>query len=216
MNLPDWQIHKEPKIPHNPAFNGLKYLYHYPLPRAMEMLTDPKWTRAIFVREPRERFLSAFLDKAAKKDGYYVDRHCCMNEQGKTNSCGKRASKSLKDFITVVREQCCCDAHWKPQSRRIDQELWPYVNFVGYFDTLHEDGKRLLERLGDSAWDSFGSSGWGTYENQSMFFTSSLAKHRTNAHTKLTEYFNDTHVLSMIEDFYADDYRRFNFSRLSA
>jgi hypothetical protein len=177
------------------------------------MLTNPNWTRAIFVRDPKERFLSAFLDKAAKKKGYYLDRHCCQAEKDKTVSCGKTASRSLHDFITVVRNQCCCDPHWKPQSQRIDPELWQYVNFVGYFDVLAKDGRRMLQRVGRSAWERFGASGWGKFQNESMFFESSHAKHRTSAHTKLAQYFNDSHVTNLVEDFYAGDYKLFNFTR---
>ena len=213
MNLTDWSMHKEPKIPHNPAFNGLRYLYMYPLPQAMEMLTDPRWTRAIFVRDPKERILSAYLDKAAKKEGTYLDRHCCPNEKGKNITCGKRASTSLHNFVTVIQDQCCCDPHWKPQARRIDPELWQYVNFVGYFDSLHEDGKRMLQLVGGSAWETFGASGWGQDQNESMFFESSHAKHRTSAHTKLKLYFNDSLVVTLVEDIYASDYKLFNFSR---
>ena len=213
MNLTDWSTHKEPKIPHNPMFNGLKYLYMYPLPRAIEMLTDPDWTRAIFVREPKERILSAFLDKAAKKEGVYVDRHCCPNEIGRNDSCGKRASTSLHDFMMLIQDHCCCDPHWKPQSRRIDPELWQYVNFVGYFDSLHDDGKRMLQRLGGAAWETFGASGWGQNQNESMFFESSHSNHRTGAHTKAKLYFNDSAVVKLVEDIYASDYDRFNFAR---
>lgn len=214
MNLKDWDLHQEPKIPHDPAYNGLKYLYAYPLPRALDMLTHPNWTRAIFVRDPKERFLSAFLDKAAKKDGLYVDRHCCSHQIGKkTDSCGKKASRSLYDFMMVVRNQCCCDAHWKPQSKRVDPELWQYINFVGYFDSLAADGRRLLERLGGPAWEKFGASGWGQFHNESMFFESSHAKHRTSAHTKLMHYYNDSRVTALVEEFYSKDYERFNFTR---
>lgn len=213
MNLDDWNVHKEPKIPHNPAFNGLEYLYSYPLDRAMEMLTDPKWTRAIFVRDPQERFLSAYLDKAKKKNGIYVDRHCCPTEKNKENSCGAIASRSLVDFIQVVQQKCCCDAHWKPQHRRIDPELWQYINFVGYFDALANDTQRLLERLDDNAWQKFGASGWGDFRNQSMFAKASTAKHRTSARVKLGRYFNESRVISLVEDFYEGDYARFQFQR---
>ena len=50
--------------PHDPNLNGLRYLYHFPIETAHEMMTSPHWTRAIFVRDPKIRFLSAFMDKA--------------------------------------------------------------------------------------------------------------------------------------------------------
>ncbi len=213
MHLKDWDIHQEPKIPHDPKFNGLKYLYHYPLPEALHMLTDPEWMRAIFVRDPKERFLSAFLDKAVKKKGMYIDRHCCISDQNKEDSCGKQASRSLIDFIQVVRQQCCCDPHWKPQSQRIDDNLWDYINFIGYFHNMAADTQKMLQDLGMGAWEAFGASGWGKFQNESIFVESSQAKHRTSARTKLLHYFNDTISEGLIEDFYADDYNRFEFDR---
>lgn len=213
MGLKDWRVHKEPNIPHNPQYNGLKYLYHYPLPTAMHMLTDPNWTRAIFVRDPKERLLSAYLDKAAKKKGAYVDRHCCSSELDKPNSCGKTASRSLLDFVKVIRERCCCDPHWKPQSLRIDEELWDYVNFVGNFDSLATDTRRMLEHVGLGAWKKFGASGWGKFRNESIFVESSTSKHRTSARAKMLQYFNDTITEGMVDGFYADDYKQFHFPR---
>ena len=213
MHLNDWHVHNEPTIPHDPRYNGLTYLYHFPLPQALQMLTDPEWTRAIFVRDPKERFLSAYLDKAAKKNGRYLDRHCCKSDENKDDSCGKRASKSLLDFITVVQGQCCCDPHWKPQSQRIDDELWDYINFVGYFHALAGDTERMLQRVGNNAWAAFGASGWGQFQNESIFIESSTAKHRTSARTKMLQYFNDSTTEVLVEKFYAEDYNRFQFER---
>ena len=64
-------------LPHNPKFNNLNYLYHYSLEEANRMMTDPSWTRAIFVRDPKIRFLSAFLDKAVGNYGSFVANVCC-------------------------------------------------------------------------------------------------------------------------------------------
>ncbi|KAL3918764.1 MAG: hypothetical protein SGARI_007377, partial [Bacillariaceae sp.] len=59
MHINDWRKHAEPNIPHNPKHNGLVYLYPYKMPDALTILTSPEWTRAIFVRDPKERTLSA-------------------------------------------------------------------------------------------------------------------------------------------------------------
>jgi hypothetical protein len=157
--------------------------------------------------------LSAYLDKAANKNGLYVDRHCCRSDMHKENSCGKNASRSLQDFFSIVRERCCCDAHWKKQSWRIDKELWEYVNFVGQFDSLGADTRLMLNRLGLDAWEKFGASGWGEFRNESIFLEDSTSKHRTSARTKMLQYFNDTNIEAMVDEFYAEDYARFNFTR---
>jgi hypothetical protein len=78
----DWRAH-DSHLPHNPLKNGLKYLYDYSPDQADRILMDPSWTRAIFVRDPKERFLSAYLDKVISNDGKYVRVHCCpKNQQG--------------------------------------------------------------------------------------------------------------------------------------
>jgi len=72
----DWQVEND-NLPHSPYTNGLNYLYHYKPAQADLMLTDPSWTRAIFVREPKERLLSAYLDKVVGNHSYYLRKHCC-------------------------------------------------------------------------------------------------------------------------------------------
>jgi hypothetical protein len=167
------------------------------------MLTSPDWTRAVFVRDPKERILSAYLDKAARKDAAYVRHHCC-NSGNTTGDCAKKASKSFKDFIEVVIEMCCCDPHWKPQSQRMGAPLWKYVNFVGRFDYLALDTKRLLETLG--AWTEYGESGWGKHHNESIFGESTGARHKTDAYGKLRRYYNSTEMEALVEEFYRSDY----------
>lgn len=60
--LERWHIHK-------PETNHLTYLRNLSLTRANEIMHDPRWTRVILVRDPIERFASAFLDKCARE--YY-------------------------------------------------------------------------------------------------------------------------------------------------
>jgi len=42
----------------NPNENMLKTLDDYPLWKAQEMMNNPEWTKAVFLREPKERVLS--------------------------------------------------------------------------------------------------------------------------------------------------------------
>jgi hypothetical protein len=202
MGLTDWKVHDEPDIPHNPKKNGLMYLYHYPPTLALAIMTSPRWTRAIFVRDPKERTLSAYLDKGVKKNGIYVTKHCCKKElvAKKMNSnfvtCGERASTSFLSFLKLIQSQCCCDPHWGKQSFRIDTDFRPFINFVGHFDRLQEDAKRLLDDVsaklgGDrNLWEKFGASGWGSHGQDAIFAQSTRAKHQTSAITKLRNYYN--------------------------
>mmetsp|Transcript_21097 Transcript_21097/g.50141 ORF Transcript_21097/g.50141 Transcript_21097/m.50141 type:complete len:571 (-) Transcript_21097:732-2444(-) len=95
MHYDNWR-EENLQLPHYPQYNGIRYLYHYrssskpstdnkglggiltTTPTIDEILTSPLWTRAIFVRDPVERLVSAYLDKAVRDDnGWYVKHHCC-------------------------------------------------------------------------------------------------------------------------------------------
>jgi Sulfotransferase family len=170
----DWNVHND-VLPHQPGANGLNYLYHYTPRQADFMLTDPSWTRAIFVREPKERLLSAYLDKALHNGGKYVKVHCCDVPQlkallqcdiGRDHKGGRAfpppkspqtSLVSFPEFLQTVYPQCM-DPHWRPQAERMPEKYWKYINFVGHMDTVKSDTRRLLEALG--AWKTFGATGW--------------------------------------------------------
>ena len=65
---------------HNEKLNGLKHLFHYNLKTASDMITDPSWTRTIFLRDPKERILSAYLSKVKHSDHY--EKSCCRKFKG--------------------------------------------------------------------------------------------------------------------------------------
>jgi len=86
---------------HQPKRNKLSYLsYRYfNLTYANSMLLDPKWTKALFVRNPHERLVSAYLDKGIRSDE--VTRSCCR----KTRNCWKE-DKSFRHFVYSIMEKC--------------------------------------------------------------------------------------------------------------
>jgi hypothetical protein len=91
MDLPDWNTEEYTNLlPWNPELNGLKDMYDYDQKTASEMMTSPNWTRAIFVRDPKDRFLSAYLDKAVNNPTY-MQTKCCYY----TGKCAKAAKASL-------------------------------------------------------------------------------------------------------------------------
>ena len=64
-------------ILHDPHKNNLTTLMDYPIQEAQSMMNDNEWTKAVFVREPKERILSAFINKFVD-DGYkYFNVKCC-------------------------------------------------------------------------------------------------------------------------------------------
>ncbi|KAG7353254.1 sulfotransferase family protein [Nitzschia inconspicua] len=201
MGYEDWN--KPPFLhPHDPRTNGLSYLGTYDKDKQEEFMTSPEWTRAIFIRDPLERMLSAYLNKGLSEERY-IKRWCCkispketeeerqseLEYLEKTNpSCVPLAPWETQPnvdtftFETFVNEFMfqCNDKHWRPQSQRMYPNNWKFLNFIGRMENLHEDAKKLLQKIG--AWDEFGSNGWGKYENMSMF--ERARSDSTNTHSK--------------------------------
>ena len=205
MGLPDWKIQDGSNmLPHNPFRNGLKYLYDYSPAKANEMMTSPLYTRAVFVRDPKMRFLSAFLDKSLSNNGQYLRNKCCPG-----GKCIENA-QTLEGFLQLA--QSCKDAHWMPQSERVDAKYWKYIDYIGHLETAEEDAKRLLQRIG--AWEAYGKSGWGKHGNTSIFENPADAgDHATWSRWSVWKWYTQA-LERKVEDFYHEDYSSsmFNFT----
>lgn len=200
MGHSNWSIEEyEQMIPWNPELNGLKYLYDYDRETASDMMTSPEWTRAIFVRDPKERFISAYIDKALHNPTYLQDKCCAY-----TGSCLKQAKDSVGGFLHLV--YFCSDAHWRPQHNRMEEKYWPYINFVGHMETLQEDAETLLKQVG--AWKEYGSTGWGVKGDQYVFQAKAGDAgrlHATSAKTQLQSYLT-AELEAAVDEYYAEDY----------
>ena len=215
MGHDDWKMGHLPnneKI-HNPKKNRLTYLSHYNLTKATQMMNDPSYTRAIFVRDPKERLLSAYLDKVFDREGIQIKRHCCKDETNKT-ACWERF-KPFSGFVDLA--QHCPDNHWRPQSQRMERKYLHLLNFVGHLETAAEDAKRLLERIG--AWEQYGASGWGANGDQSIFASKSDVGHVTAnsssiSQSRMTRYYT-SEIEQKVERWFSDDYKipSFNLSK---
>jgi len=173
---------------HDPSKNGLHYLHQYTYEQANMMLTaKDHWTRAILTRNPKERVLSAYLDKGVRHNASYIQRHCGYTIH------------SFQEFVNTTIEQCR-DAHWMPQAYRMEREYWPYVNFVGHLETAAHDMKVLLQHLG-----VYEQYGWGPHGNASMFEIPKSVKHATGANALLKKYYTPTLELQ-VEQVYRVDY----------
>eukprot|EP00537_Pseudo-nitzschia_pungens_P016567 CAMPEP_0172410030 /NCGR_PEP_ID=MMETSP1061-20121228/76671_1 /TAXON_ID=37318 /ORGANISM="Pseudo-nitzschia pungens, Strain cf. pungens" /LENGTH=433 /DNA_ID=CAMNT_0013146199 /DNA_START=830 /DNA_END=2131 /DNA_ORIENTATION=+ len=249
MGHSDWN---HPSVnPHDPSTNGLKYLGQYPPQKQRKFLTSPDWTRAIVVRDPLERVLSAYMDKALhtgpaewkpRVEGAHVKKHCCNsnsnsnnnNNNAKTNPACQR--HPLVPYTTPLTEDnfpfsdfveyfltTCKDAHWKPQHLRLHKGNLKWINFVGHFETIKDDTKRLLERIG--AYEEFGATGWGkrhhhnnnnNNNNTLAIFEKNLANHKTGSGTKVREHYaNASRTERLVLQYYRLDYSSdvFNLTR---
>jgi hypothetical protein len=188
----------------NPVQTNLTYLTDVPPHYAEDLLLDPDWTKAIFVRDPKERVLSAYLNKAVG-EMEYTKGQCCRQDSEQVHAlldCQDPDSLptiSFGDFLQVVVPQCR-DGHWCLQSDLLRPVQWEQVNFVGHFDRLAEDSRRLLEVV--NAWHDYGATGW---PNGGLYAGSSTVQHQTGAHDRMRQYY--TPALEAVADaWYQKDY----------
>lgn len=184
------------KIPHE-KFNkdGMRHLGHYSRDEISTMLTSPDWTRAIFIRDPLERTLSAYLDKGIQdKEGEFVYRRCCNNNNTEEFCSQFPFNKNNFPFETFVDQvlygcKTKWDDHWKPQSTLLHDANWKFINFVGNLDNREADTRLMLEKIG--AYEEFGASGWGTSRNESIFM-SNIARHKSSSKDSISKYYTPT------------------------
>jgi hypothetical protein len=204
-----------------PHVSGRYMMSSYTVAQATQLMNDPTYTRAIFVRDPKERFLSAYLDKGLQTE--YAERHCCKgkrNKKSRRELCTKQL-QTFSGFVNVTRS--CHDPHWLPQSTtgRLEPKYVPLLNFVGHLETAFEDAKRLLQHVG--AWEEHGKTGWGLHGNESIFQSKSYVKHKTSNSTTTTSEASKDRFLARyytpeleeeIEKRFRDDYRTsmYNFT----
>lgn len=210
---------------HNPATNGLVYLRDLPLERATDIMNSNGWTRAIFVRDPKERFLSAFLEKSLGRNGTDIVERCRHQRKRFSDDQRWTLSRTFEGFVNLTRK--CHDDHWRAQSQRmtggnnnddnrpnlkrrnadvaVHSPLWDTLDFVGHMETVAEDAKRLLQRIG--AWDDFGQSGWDNGRaDRSIFQSQDSVGHKTGAAHRLARYYTPQ-LEAEIDRRYANDYQ---------
>lgn len=187
---------------HDPEKNLIKVLHDYEPEVATAMMTSPAWTKAAILREPKERVLSAFLDKAVKED-YYV-RKCCQKlpDDNLIKKCteDEKDFESFLNFVTKYPDECF-DVHWEPQIAKIDLKWWPYIDLIGYQNNLLHDSKNILKHLtsardeeeGRTAWERYGEKGWGSSdecENRPhAFLEENTSTHKLDTGSKMLKWY---------------------------
>lgn len=213
--------------PHDPSRNGLKYLGHFTRDKQLTMMTSPEWTRAIFVRDPLERTLSAYMDKGLGHNGDFVKGQCCdiwgwetkMVPAHKGEFCRKppffpygfpinSTNFPFESFVDHILMECK-NTHWNPQHDRLQKASnWKLINFVGKIENRMADTHLMLKQIG--AFEEFGASGWGEFHNESIF-QSNLAVHKTGSSDKIKQYYTPK-LRKRVFEYFREDYEQFNFT----
>lgn len=194
---------------HNPNVNRLPYLKKYNISYANHMMFDEKeWTRAIFVRNPHERLLSAYLDKGVGTNFTEVRRICCPRKR----ACMPPEADSFEDFVTLLERSCLQrDKHWAPQISRIRSDYWAHVNFVGYMESFQEDLERLLRKVNATASDlpSLSSvlddphDGGG---DAAAAGNDASRRHATDSRRKMKKFYTSKKLFDRVTKMYRTDY----------
>ncbi|KAI2507153.1 sulfotransferase family [Fragilaria crotonensis] len=195
MGIENWQL-----LDDDP-FEGLMRLSDYSVEEATEMMNSPEYTRATFVRDPKDRFLSTFVDKMMSGDAS-IQQSCCPEGENCLHE-----HQTMTDFASLI--QTCDNKYWMPVSNWIDKKFIPTLDFVGHFESAQEDAKFLLDAIG--AWELFGQSGWGKDGDEAMFasndpaLTDATAKDMSGSWDLLSKLMTPR-IESILEKFYGEDY----------
>jgi hypothetical protein len=203
-------------------------LSDYNLNEAQSMMTDVKWKKVMFVRHPKPRILSAFLNRfVAEKELF--KQHACKNYAtlGSRNvtECTDAVDREdfsffLKEITTVNRD----NVHWRSIYSTVDEKWWPWIDEIYDMENISENAKTFLQSIksnidGVSAWDRIGKTGWSENvrdcnpHGDSAFMEKKDIHHKTDANTKLRRYYTPD-LERFVEERYADDLNNpyFHFS----
>lgn len=194
---------------HDPNLNQISTLHDFDPEIASAIMTSPSWTRAAIFREPKERVLSAFLDKAIDND--YYSQHCCrkLPNVALREQCVDQQEDfaSFLHFITEFPQECF-DTHWQPQLGKIEEKWWPYIDMIGYQKNITHYSKHILLNItssreggeGMSAWERYGASGWGRNGN-----SKNKCENRTESFMEINHSRHNCGASSQMMDWYTPE-----------
>lgn len=218
----------------------IKRLSDYTIDEASYIMTSSEYTRAVFIRDPKIRTLSAWLnhvrysqsspnedggsnDEDIDKDENEDEKESTLYEyEDKTNvwsmsnhCCANDIScieKITSNFDAFVYMiQECDEPYWRPQSRQMELKYMKYINFIGRYRTLEEDVERLLGRI--NALDIYEKLGYyKDNDNQEQQQRQSIfSTKEIITEETYTEYYS-YNIERDVERLYQSDYTLYNIS----
>ncbi|XP_014396898.1 PREDICTED: carbohydrate sulfotransferase 9 isoform X2 [Myotis brandtii] len=167
------------------------------------------YTKAVFVRDPMERLVSAFRDKFEHPNSYYHPVFGkAIIKKYRPNACEKALNNGsgvkFKEFVHYLLDShrpVGMDIHWEKVSKLCYPCLINY-DFVGKFETLEEDANYFLQLIGAP---------------KELKFPNFKDRHSSDERTSaqvVRQYLKDLTRTErqLIYDFYHLDYLMFNYT----
>lgn len=179
---------RKPFILQDPKKSGFTFLRDFNATEITYMMYSKNWTKATFVREPRERLLSLYLDKVVRSP--FTQKLCRVN------------ISSFEELLKVIKT-CKRNSHWESQVRA---PLHFYKEMmIGKFGNISKFTKALLTKIG--AWNSKVET-WLKSDELSQRYRN----HTVGTANKLHLFYN-RHLENEIFQMYIWDYKVFGFKQ---
>mmetsp|Transcript_99923 Transcript_99923/g.282827 ORF Transcript_99923/g.282827 Transcript_99923/m.282827 type:complete len:550 (+) Transcript_99923:100-1749(+) len=167
------------------------------------------WSMSIFVREPTERFLSAWLSKCDAWEYGGIDclgpRVTDLTISQKVELFEKTVVELLPTYMAKSRENGGVNAHYDPQHSFCGGRKLSEYNFVGVLagspDNIHRQVKHMLQ---DHARVSPRAK--IMHLSDQLFPTTSKAGHGTNTVNLMKAFYRNRTILQMVMEQFAADY----------
>lgn len=186
----------------------LKNTTHYSPEKVEEFKNSPNWTRTAILRDPKDRLLSAYLDK--EKVSHHTDmkipsefkKWCCFRVARSKLMTKDECIKykfSFSEFIEIAKS--CPNSHWYPQHKQVQN--WDYIDFPINFNDIANDAERMIKNVVNNAWNKFGKTGWGSDGKGAIFQNNS--RHASDSGSKFIKFYTPK-LEKIVEEMYRDDY----------
>lgn len=197
----DW---RDPSMVHGKK-NGLQRLMWLSRDRALELLRDQHFRKAIVVRDPFSRLASAYQNKVASP--WPDQREDFWNKHLHKECPGMMASRemprdgplmSIEDFLKCLLAKDSLEPsneHWRPQTQLCGLNHIEYDYYL-HLETLSDDAKYLLDSLN-----------WA--ENVTAFQI-----HRNPVYSKNLAEFFSKEALDLALEYYQEDFDVLQYSRI--
>jgi dermatan 4-sulfotransferase 1 len=141
---------------HVPGTSGLRYLTDYSAEEVDLLLKDPSFFKFVFVRDPYVRAASCYMDKFQNRDESYVQKEYQAFlaqlydwRYARSVDVDTAVRPSFTEFVDELAKQnpVSMNDHWMSQTLVCGFGEMPF-DFVGHMDSLAEDARHVLNKIG--------------------------------------------------------------------